>query len=56
METNRTKETRINVQILLQVITASWSRAYGALVMMVLSKGIEESIFDARSNLSAARR
>ncbi len=31
-------------------------RANGALVMMVLSKGIEESIFDARSYPSAAWR
>ena len=34
-----------NVQILLQVIIASWSHANGALVMMVLSKGNLEEFF-----------
>ena len=40
----RRKKTR-NVQILLQVIIASWSRADGALVIMVLSKGNLEEFF-----------
>lgn len=50
------KEREKNVRILLQVIIASWSRANGALVMMVLSKGNLEEFFSIHNTRRPAAR
>lgn len=50
------REREKNVRILLQVIIASWSRANGALVMMVLSKGNLEEFFSIHNTRRPAAR
>lgn len=54
LQSEKKERERKNVRILLQVIIASWSRANGALVMMVLSKGNLEEFFSIHKHSSSS--